>query len=96
MADAYNGKEIAVGRQLALPLEPGAESESALKHAWSVTHLRVPFDVAIRVPALAICLRNIAAAETRRKIQKRRARAYPETQRWTWEEAGPVELLFSN
>jgi hypothetical protein len=88
-----------VGRQLALPLEPGAESESALKHAWSVAHLRVPFHVAIRVPALAICLRNIAAAETRRTIQKHhtaRARVYPEMRRWTWEESDLVESLLSN
>jgi len=88
-----------VSLQLALPLEPGAEPESALKHALSHTRLRVPYDVAIRNPALAICLRNIAAAETRRKIQKRRAtrvRVYPEMQRWTWEEPDPVESLFSN
>jgi len=88
-----------VGRQLALPLEPSAEPESALKHAWSRTHLRVPYDVAIRNPALAICLRNIAAAETRRRIQKRRAtrvRVYPEMQLWTRDEPDPVEPLFSN
>ena len=89
-----------MSRQLALPLEPGAEPESALKHAWSRTRLRVPYHVAIRNPALAICLRNIAAAETRRKkIQKRRAtrvRVYPEMQRWTWEEPDPVESLFSS
>jgi len=88
-----------VGRQLALPLEPGAETESALKEAWSVAHLRVPFHVAIRVPALAICLRNIAAAKTRRKSQNRRAarpRVYPEMQRWTWEEAEPVDPQYSN
>jgi hypothetical protein len=88
-----------VGRQLALPLEPGAESESALKHAWSVAHLRVPFDVAIRVPALAICLRNIAAAQTRRKTRRRRtarAQVYPEMQRWTWEETEPVESPYSS
>ena len=84
--------------QLALPLEPGADSESALKHALSHTRLRIPYDVAIRNPALAICLRNIAAAETRRRIQKRRAarvRVYPEMQLWTRDEPDPVEPLFS-
>ena len=88
-----------MSRQLALPLEPRAELESALRNAWSRTRLRVPYLVAIHIPALAICLRNIAAAETRRKIQKRRAnrvRVYPELQRWTWEEADPGESLFSN
>jgi hypothetical protein len=91
--------EIAVSRQLALPLEPSAEPESALRNAWSRTRMRVPYDVAIHNPALAICLRNIAAAETRRRIQKRRTnrvRVYPEMQRWTWEEADPGEPLFSN
>ena len=53
-------------RQLALPLEPRAES--ALKDAWASTTRRVPYQVAIHVPALAICLRNLAAAKTRRKI----------------------------
>jgi len=88
-----------VSLQLALPLEPGAEPESALRNAWSHTRLRVPYDVAIRNPALAICLRNIAAAETRRKIQKRRAtrvRVYPEMQLWTREEPDPVEPQFSS
>lgn len=76
-----------MSRQLALPLEQRADPESALMHAWSRTRLRVPYDVAIRNPALAICLRNIAAA---------RARAYPEMQPWTREEPDPVEPLFSS
>ncbi len=88
-----------MSRQLALPLEPGAETESALRQAWSRTRLRVPYHVAIRVPAIAIGLRNIAAAETRRKIQKRRAArtwVKPEMQRWTQADAEPAEPLFSN
>ncbi len=55
--------------QLALPLESRTESESNLRHAWARSRMRVPYDVAIRVPALVICLRNIAAAEARRKIR---------------------------
>jgi hypothetical protein len=62
-----------MSRQLALHLEQPAEPESALKQAWSHTRLRIPFDQAIQVPAIAICLRNMAAAETRRKIKARRA-----------------------
>ena len=62
-----------MSRQLALRLEQ-PESEPALKRAWSHTRLRMPYDKAIRVPAIAICLRNLAAAETRRKIKARRAR----------------------
>ena len=63
-----------MSRQFSLPLEAPAQPESALKRAWSHTHLRIPYDAAIRVPAIAICLRNMAAAETRRKIKARRAR----------------------
>ncbi|MBI3044501.1 MAG: hypothetical protein HYY78_16905 [Betaproteobacteria bacterium] len=86
-----------MSRQLALPLEPRAEPESALRQAWARTGLRVPYEVAIHVPALAICLRNIAAAETRRKIRRAaRARLNPEMRSWTREEeADPVESLFS-
>jgi hypothetical protein len=63
-----------MSRQLALRLDPPADADSALKQAWSHTRLRMPYDRAIRVPAIAICLRNLAAAETRRKIKARRAR----------------------
>jgi hypothetical protein len=63
-----------MSRQLALSLESPPQPESALKRAWSHTRLRIPYDKAIRVPAIAICLRNMAAAETRRKIKARRAR----------------------
>lgn len=63
-----------MGQQLPLHLEPPAQPESALKEAWSHTRLRMPYDQAIRVPAIAICLRNMAAAETRRVVKARRAR----------------------
>ena len=64
---------MTMNRQLALPLEPRAEPESALKRAWSFTRLRMPYDVAIRNPAIAICLRNIAAAEIRKEQRRSRA-----------------------
>jgi hypothetical protein len=71
-----------MSQQLALPLETGPEPESALKHAWSHTRLRMPFDVAIHVPALAICLRNMAAAENRRKSRRAlRTRLHPQVRR---------------
>ena len=67
--------------QLALPLDSRTESESGLRGAWARSHMRVPYDVALRVPALVICLRNIAAAEARRKIRRAvRARRHPEAQ----------------
>lgn len=90
------GQDNAIDRQLALPLEPGAEVESALHHAWASSRLRVPYQVAIHVPALAICLRNIAAAETRRKIRRvARARLRPEWRGWTRDEAESAVPAFS-
>ena len=56
--------------QLALPLESRTEFELGLRRAWTRSRMRVPYDMAIRVPALVICLRNIAAAEARRKIRR--------------------------
>jgi len=81
--------------QLALPLEPCVEPEFPLRRAWARARLRVSYDAAIRVPALAICLRNIAAAESRRTLRRvTRARLRPETRRATEAESG--ESLFSN
>jgi len=67
---ACTGKEIGMSSQLALPLETRTEFESGLRRAWTRSRMRVPYDMAIRVPALVICLRNIAAAEARRKIRR--------------------------
>ena len=59
-----------MGSQLALPLEPFAEPESLLKEAWAHAGLPLPYQEAIHVPALAICLRNLAVAEKRRKLME--------------------------
>ena len=86
-----------MSRQLALPLEPRADGESALQNAWAHARLRVPFQVAIHIPALAICLRNIAAAETRRKIRRAaRARLEQRADRWAREVPRSTEFLFSS
>lgn len=84
-----------MGKQLALPLEPHTDDfESALMRAWAKSGMRVPFHVAIRNPALAICLRNIAAAEKRRAIRgAARARRQPELSGWTLEAADPAEAV---
>jgi hypothetical protein len=72
------GKDNAINPQLALPLDPRMDADSALRNAWARTRLNIPYQVAIHVPALAICLRNMAAAETRRKIRRmKRARMGP-------------------
>ena len=90
------GQDNAINHQLALPLEPRAETESALHQAWAGARLRVPYQVAIHVPALAICLRNIAAAETRRKIRRvARARLRAEWRGWTRDEAESAVPTFS-
>ena len=87
-----------MGRQLALALDPQAdEFESALMRAWTRSGIRVPYHVAIRNPALAICLRNIAAAEKRRAIRRAaRARLQPEFSGWTPETADPAEEALAN
>lgn len=76
-------QEFAMSRQLALPLGPAAEPDSALEHAWSRSRLRLPLEVAMHVPALAICLRNVAAAEKRRAIRRTlRAQLPSKVRRW--------------
>lgn len=90
------GQDNAINRQLALPLEPRSDAESALRHAWASTRLRMPYQVAIHVPALAICLRNIAAAEKRRKIRRvARDRSRPEWRGWKREDTDFPALPFA-
>ena len=57
-------------RQLALPLDPVTQPEPVPKDTWAGTGPRVPYQLTIRVPALAICARNIAAADIRRKLRE--------------------------
>ena len=83
--------------QLALPLESRTESESGLRRAWTRSRMRVPYDMAIRVPALVICLRNIAAAEARRKIHRAlRARLHPRNSSLPGEAVDYSEYVFSD
>jgi len=59
--------------------------------------MRVPYDVVIRVPALVICLRNIAAAEARRKIRRAvRARLHPRNSYLPGEAVDYSEYVFSD
>jgi hypothetical protein len=59
--------EAAMPRQLALPLESDPTTDPALRRAWLRSGLRVPFHIAVHVPALAICLRHLAGAGLQRK-----------------------------
>lgn len=52
-------------KQLALPLHIDPSADPALRRAWIASRVRLPFHVAISTPAIAICLRHMAAAERR-------------------------------
>lgn len=66
-------------KQLALPLQSDPAADSALRRAWLASRLRMPFHVAVNIPAVAICLRHMAAAENRRRGSITRPTASPET-----------------
>ena len=53
-------------KQLALPLQTDPGADSALRRAWIASRVRLPFHIALSTPAIAICLRQMAAAERRR------------------------------
>lgn len=58
--------------QASLDLGRPMPSEQALRAAYDQVNLRKPFQQAIADPALAICLRNLAAVDTRRAKHGRR------------------------
>jgi hypothetical protein len=51
-----------MSKQLALPLQSDPTADPALRRAWLKSGLRMPFHVAVHVPALVICLRHLAGA----------------------------------
>lgn len=54
-------------KQLALPLQSDPTADPAMRRAWVRSGLRVPFHIAVNVPALAICLRHLAGTGLQRK-----------------------------
>ena len=58
-------------KQLALPLQNDPSADPALRRAWFASRLRMPFHIAISTPAIAICLRRMAATENRRRCDTR-------------------------
>ena len=59
--------EAAMSKQLALPLESDLSADPALRRAWIRSGLRVPFHVAVHVPAIVICLRHLAGIGMQRR-----------------------------
>ena len=57
--------------QLALPLEADSRNETSLRRAWQRSGLALPFELALRDRALAICLRCLDDA-MRNKRRRRR------------------------
>ncbi|MGE4110633.1 MAG: hypothetical protein AB7E73_08025 [Burkholderiales bacterium] len=54
-------------QQLALPLQIEPGEDPALRRAWIASRIHLPYHVAINTPAIAMCLRQMAAAERRRR-----------------------------
>lgn len=52
--------------QLALPLPLDSREEALLRNAYRSVKLRMPFEAAMHVPALAICLRCLGEARQKR------------------------------
>jgi hypothetical protein len=57
-------------QQLVLPLQSDPSSDPALRRAWLTSRLRMPFHVALNIPAVAICLRHMAETETRKRQRR--------------------------
>jgi hypothetical protein len=66
-------------QQLPLPLPLEGWDEEALRSAHRAARLRIPFEVAMRDRALAICLRCLSEArlEARREARQQRANFAP-------------------
>ncbi len=58
--------------QLALPLEADTRMEAPLRQAWVRSGLALPYELALRDRALAICLRCLADAMRHKHRRKRR------------------------
>jgi hypothetical protein len=57
--------------QLALPLESDSRKESPLRQAWARSGLALPYELALRDRAIAICLRCLADAMRSKHGRKR-------------------------
>ena len=55
-------------RQPELPFEFNAFDDTSLRAAYARSHLKLSFEAAMRVKALAICLRRLAQAQLKKRI----------------------------
>jgi hypothetical protein len=67
-----SAKEIAMALQLVLPLEADSRNEIPLRQAWVRSGLSLPYELALRNRAIAICLRGLADAMRIKHGGKRR------------------------
>ena len=70
-AASRTSMEAAMSKQLALPLHSDPTADPAMRRAWIRSGLRVPFHIAVNVPAIAICLRHLAGVGMQRKRSAR-------------------------
>ena len=68
----HSAKEIAMARQLALPLDADSRNEASLREAWLRSGMPQPYELALKNRAIAICLRDFADAMHRKNRRKRR------------------------
>ena len=54
-------------RQLVLPFEFDAYNSTFLRAAYARSHLKISFEAAMRVRALAICLRSLAQIQLKKR-----------------------------
>ncbi len=54
-------------RQPELPFEFNALDDNSLRAAYARSHLKIPFEAAMRVKALAICLRQLAQVQLKKR-----------------------------
>jgi len=52
--------------QLALPLDADSRNDASLRRAWMRSGLSLPYEVALRNRAIAICLRDMVDAMRRK------------------------------
>ena len=66
------------GPQLGLPLAVDSRNEDALRTAWARSGLTMPYQIALQIRPLAICLNCLADAMRRKNISQALAARDPD------------------